>query len=101
MGLLFEKESTRTRLSFSIGMSKLGGNVIELSSQSIGFGTRESESDVLMALSQYIDCLMIRNNDHNKLKNLASLSILPLINGFQIIVTPVKYYLIYLLLKKK
>ena len=52
LGLLFQKESTRTRLSFSIGMQKLGGTVIELNSKQIGFGTRESEEDILRTLSQ-------------------------------------------------
>ena len=81
LGLLFQKESTRTRLSFSIGIQKLGGTVIELNSKQIGFGTRESEEDILRTLSQYIDCLMIRNNNHTKIKHYASLNILPIING--------------------
>lgn len=81
LGLLFEKESTRTRLSFSIGMQKLGGGVIELDNTKIGFGTRETEKDILKTLSQYIDVLMIRNNDHVKLKRIASLNSLPIING--------------------
>ena len=72
LGLLFEKESTRTRVSFNIGMQKLGGNVIELDSKKIGFGKRESASDVLQALSQYIDVLMIRNNSHKELVQCAS-----------------------------
>ena len=66
LGLLFQKESSRTRLSFSIGMQKFGGNVIELDLKAIGFGTRESEEDILKTLSCYIDCLMIRNNNHKK-----------------------------------
>ncbi len=81
LGLLFQKESTRTRLSFNIGMQKLGGNVIELDSKSIGFGKRESEEDILKVLSQYIDCLIIRNNNHKKIQYLASLNLLPIING--------------------
>jgi len=81
LGLLFQKESTRTRLSFSIGMQKLGGFVIELDPKAIGFGTRESEEDVLKVLSQYIDCLMIRNNNHKKILSYSSLNILPIING--------------------
>ena len=47
LALLFEKESTRTRVSFNIGMQKLGGKVIELDLKSIGFGKRESEEDIL------------------------------------------------------
>ena len=81
LGLLFEKKSTRTRLSFYIGMQKLGGNVIELETSSIGFGSRESDEDILKVMSQYLDILMIRNDDHKKLISLASKNILPIING--------------------
>ena len=81
LGLLFEKKSLRTRLSFTIGMQKLGGNVIELDSTQIGFGKRESIKDTLNVMSQYIDVLMIRNNNHKQLKQLASLDALPIING--------------------
>ncbi|MDC0192716.1 ornithine carbamoyltransferase [Alphaproteobacteria bacterium] len=81
LGLLFEKESTRTRVSFNIGMQKLGGNVIELDSEKIGFGKRESISDVLQVLSQYIDVLMIRNNSHNELVKCASYNKISIING--------------------
>ena len=81
LGLLFEKESTRTRVSFNIGMQKLGGNVIELDSKKIGFGKRESVSDVLQALSQYIDVLMIRNNSHEELVQCATYNKISIING--------------------
>ena len=81
LALLFEKESTRTRVSFNIGMQKLGGNVIELNFNSIGFGKRESEEDILKVLSQYIDCIVIRNHNHKKIKDYASLNVLPIING--------------------
>ena len=81
LGLLFEKESTRTRVSFNIGMQKLGGNVIELDSKKIGFGKRESASDVLQALSQYIDVLMIRNNSHEELVQCASYNKISIIYG--------------------
>ena len=81
LGLLFEKESTRTRVSFNIGMQKLGGNVIELDSKKIGFGKRESVSDVLQTLSQYIDVLMIRNNSHEELVQCASYNKISIING--------------------
>ena len=81
LGLIFEKQSNRTRLSFNVGMQKFGGNVVELNSRDIGFGKRETDEDIIRTLSQYIDCLMIRNNNHNKIKYLASLNILPIING--------------------
>ena len=81
LGLLFEKQSTRTRLSFSIGMQQLGGSVIEVNSNQIGFGKRESEEDILRVMSQYLDVLMIRNDNHDLLESLASKNIIPIING--------------------
>ena len=81
LGMIFEKQSNRTRLSFDIGMKNVGGNVIELNTQAIGFGKRESENDIIKILSQYIDCLVIRNNNHDKIKHLAKLNFLPIING--------------------
>ena len=81
LGLIFEKQSMRTRLSFAIGIQKLGGNFIELKNDEIGFGKRESLHDMLKVMSQYLDVLMIRNNNHQLLKSLSSLNILPIING--------------------
>ena len=81
LGMIFEKQSNRTRLSFDIGMKKIGGNVIELDKKGIGFGKRESDSDMINGLSQYIDCLLIRNNNHSKIKELSRLNLLPIING--------------------
>ena len=81
LGLLFEKQSTRTRLSFNVGMKKIGGHVIELDKNDVGFESRENAKDILKTMSQYLDLLMIRNDDHNKLLELASLNILPIING--------------------
>ena len=81
LGMIFEKQSNRTRLSFDIGMKKIGGNVIELDKKGIGFGKRESDSDMIKVLSQYIDCLIIRNNDHSKIKEFSRLNLLPIING--------------------
>ena len=82
LGLIFEKQSLRTRLSFYVGMQKLGGSVLELQSKDIGFDNkREKGEDVLNVLNQYIDCLMIRNNNHKKIVNLSKENILPIING--------------------
>ena len=81
LGLLFHKESTRTRLSFAIGMQKLGGNVMDLDLKNLGFGKRESEEDIIKTLSLYLDCLVVRNNDHKKIKHYASLNFMPIING--------------------
>ncbi len=82
LGLIFEKQSLRTRLSFNLGMQKLGGFVLELQSKDIGFDNkREKAEDVLNVLSQYIDCLMIRNNNHKQIVNLSKENTLPIING--------------------
>ncbi len=82
LGLIFEKQSLRTRLSFNVGMQKLGGNVVELNSKDIGFDNkREAPKDVLNVLAQFIDCLMIRNNNHKQLLDLAKLNVIPIING--------------------
>ena len=82
LGMIFEKQSLRTRLSFNIGMQKLGGRVLELNSKDIGFDNkRENAKDVLNILSQFIDCIMIRNNNHKQIVNLSKENILPIING--------------------
>ena len=81
VGLIFEKQSARTRLSFTIGIHKFGGNVVEIDSKKIGFNNRESKKDILMTLSQYLDCIMIRNDNHKQLIELSNYNILPIING--------------------
>lgn len=81
LGILLQKQSTRTRLSFNIGMQNLGGNVIELNSKEIGLNKRESDYDIIKTLSQYIDCLVVRNNNHKKTQYYASINSLPIING--------------------
>ena len=82
LGLIFEKQSLRTRLSFNVGMQKLGGSVLELQSKDIGFDNkREKAEDILNVLNQYIDCVMIRNNNHKQIVNLSKENILPIING--------------------
>ncbi len=82
LALIFEKQSLRTRLSFNVGMQKLGGSVLELQSKDIGFDNkREKAEDVLKVLSQFIDCIMIRNNNHKQIVNLSKENIIPIING--------------------
>jgi ornithine carbamoyltransferase len=82
LGLIFEKQSLRTRLSFNVGLQKLGGSVLELQGKDIGFDNkREKVEDVLNVLSQYIDFLMIRNDNHKQIVNLSKENILPIING--------------------
>ena len=88
LGMIFQKDSTRTRASFTVGFQKLGGHTIELNTKSIGFGKRESAEDILRTLAQYIDILVIRNDDHALLKKLSALNALPIINGLSDISHP-------------
>jgi len=88
LGMIFQKDSTRTRASFTVGFQKLGGHTLELNTKSIGFGKRESVEDILRTLAQYIDILVIRNDDHVLLKKLTALNALPIINGLSDISHP-------------
>tara|TARA_B100000575_G_C23106060_1_gene638420 strand:- start:368 stop:1267 length:900 start_codon:yes stop_codon:yes gene_type:complete len=82
LAMIFEKQSLRTRLSFNIGMQKLGGRVLELDAKNIGFDNkRETPNDILNVLAQFVDCLMIRNNNHKQVKELSNQNVIPIING--------------------
>ncbi len=101
LGMIFQKESTRTRVSFNVGFQKLGGNSIELDAKSIGFGNRESYEDIIRTLSQYIDLLMIRNDDHNIIRQLSRLNALPIINGLSNLSHPCQILSDLLTIKEK
>ncbi|MCA9264192.1 MAG: ornithine carbamoyltransferase [Planctomycetales bacterium] len=79
-GLLFEKQSLRTRVSFEAGMAQLGGSSIYLG-QDVGWGKREPIADFGKVLSQYIDILVFRGKCHEQLVELASHCTCPVING--------------------
>ena len=81
LGMIFQKESIRTRVSFNVGFQKLGGHATELIADKIGFGNRESYEDIIKTLSQFFNILMIRNDDHKLIKYLSSLNVMPIING--------------------
>jgi ornithine carbamoyltransferase len=80
LGMLFLKPSTRTRVSFEVGMYQLGGNAVYMDSSNIQLARGESVEDTARTLSLYVDCIVARVYDHNDLKKLAVASI-PLING--------------------
>ncbi|HMN10797.1 MAG TPA: ornithine carbamoyltransferase [Bellilinea sp.] len=81
LGMIFQKPSLRTRVSFEMGMKQLGGDAIYLSPQEIGLGQRESIADVSRVLSGYISGLMARVFAHDHILQLAKWSDVPVING--------------------
>ena len=81
LALIFEKPSTRTRVSFEVGMRQLGGETIMLSPVDMHLGRGESIADTARVLSRYVDAIMIRTQDHAKLLDLAAHATVPVING--------------------
>ncbi len=81
IGLIFQKPSNRTRVSFEIGMVQLGGYAIYLGPSEIGMGGRESVKDVAKVLSRYLDCLVARTYKHADVELLATHATVPVING--------------------
>jgi ornithine carbamoyltransferase len=81
LGMLFQKPSLRTRVSFDMGMIHLGGQALYLSPKEIQLGARESVPDVARVLSRYVDGIMARVFDHNHVLQLAEYSRVPVING--------------------
>lgn len=81
LAMIFEKPSTRTRVSFEIGMWQLGGLAVNLDQEAIGLGTRESIPDVARTLSRYADAILIRTFEHEKVIELAKYASVPVINA--------------------
>ena len=81
LALIFHKPSLRTRLSFEVAMTQLGGASIFITEREIGMGTRESIADVARVLSGYVDGIMIRTFDHDLAVGLARHAAIPVING--------------------
>ncbi len=81
LGMLFQKPSLRTRVSFDMAMIHLGGQALYLSPSEIQLGVRESVSDVARVLSRYVDGIMARVFDHDHVLQLAQYSRVPVING--------------------
>ena len=79
--MIFEKPSTRTRVSFDVAMRQLGGQTIPLNSTDTQLGRGEPISDTAKVLSRYCDALMIRTNSHATLTELAKHATIPVING--------------------
>jgi ornithine carbamoyltransferase len=88
LGILFQKPSLRTRVSFEVGMSHLGGKALYLSPQEIQLGHRESVADVARVLSRYVDGIVARVFAHRDVENLALHATVPVINGLSDYVHP-------------
>ncbi len=81
LAMIFEKPSTRTRVSFDVGMRQLGGETIFLSGSEMQLGRSETIADTAKVLSRYVDIIMIRTTEHSRLLELSEHATIPVING--------------------
>ncbi|HBA42570.1 MAG TPA: ornithine carbamoyltransferase [Alphaproteobacteria bacterium] len=81
LAMIFEKPSTRTRVSFDAGMRQLGGQTLNLGGGEMQLGRGETIADTARVLSRYVDAIMIRTSGHDKLLELAEYAEVPVING--------------------
>ena len=92
LGLVFEKASLRTRVTFEVGMRQLGGDSIYLSAQEVQLGVRESVADVARNLERWIDGIVLRTFRHEVAEELARYSSIPVINGLTDLVHPCQVF---------
>ncbi|WP_423141048.1 ornithine carbamoyltransferase [Parablastomonas sp. CN1-191] len=81
LGMIFEKASTRTRVSFDVAMRQLGGSAIVMDAGTTQLGRGETIADTARVLSRMVDAIMIRTGDHAKIEELAHYATVPVING--------------------
>ena len=99
--MIFQKPSTRTRVSFEIGMSQLGGYAINLSSNGMQLSRGESVEDTAKTLSRYTDCIMARVYDHKLLEQLSENATVPIINGLSDTFHPCQILADFMTIKEK
>ena len=99
--MIFQKPSTRTRVSFEIGMFQLGGSAINLSSNDMQLSRGESIEDTAKTLSRYTDCIMARVYDHDLLEKLSKFSSVPVINGLSDSFHPCQILADFMTIKEK
>lgn len=88
LGMIFTKSSTRTRVSFEVGMYQLGGHALFLSGRDIQLGRGETIADTARVLSRMVDGIMIRTFSHQEVLDLAEFSTIPIINGLTDLLHP-------------
>ena len=88
LAMIFEKNSTRTRVSFEVGMREMGGNPVVLQKDDLQLGRGETVADTARVLSRYCHALMLRAYHHNTLMELAQYSSVPVINGLTDLLHP-------------
>jgi ornithine carbamoyltransferase len=81
LGMIFQKSSTRTRVSFEVGMYQLGGQALFLSNRDLQIGRGEPVQDTARVLSRYLDGIMIRTFEQKEVEDLAQYGSIPIING--------------------
>ena len=81
LAMIFDKPSTRTRVSFEVAIKALGGDAVVLNSKEMQLGRGETIGDTARVLSRYVDAIMIRTDVHSKLLELAEAATVPVING--------------------
>ncbi len=81
LAMIFDRPSTRTRVSFDVGMRELGGETIMLTGAEMQLGRGETIADTARVLSRYVDAIMVRMLDHAKVRELAEYATVPVING--------------------
>ena len=81
LGMIFEKPSTRTRVSFEVGVKQMGGDVVVLDQNDSQLGRGESLKDTVKVLSRYVDVIMYRGKEEKKLYEISRVSSVPIING--------------------
>ncbi len=88
LAMIFEKNSTRTRVSFEVGMRELGGNPVVLQKDDLQLGRGETVADTARVLSRYVHIIMLRAYHHNTLIELAQYATVPVINGLTDLLHP-------------
>jgi ornithine carbamoyltransferase len=88
LGMIFQKSSTRTRVSFEVGMYQLGGHALFLSSRDLQLGRGEPIRDTARVMSRYVDGIMIRTFDHQDVVDLARYGSIPIVNGLTDLLHP-------------